>query len=136
MGWALSQIDGDGTFPRGEFTPDVGPYRAVAAQYGPCSMLIPSDETGTPIAAWCVVHTGSGFDAVAADADPRVRMLPDLPFDHVLTPPERNAIKNRANLIGVDTRFVLVSGDTVRQALRKLTDLLDTSWDPEAQVIS
>lgn len=134
MGWALSGILGNGAWTRPPWTDTTGPYRPAAASYGPILALIVSNTDGTPIATWCLVRTGTGYDTAAAGADARVRLLPDLSFDHVLTSPERAAIKNNADLIGA-TGLVLVAGDTVRVALKKLADMLDTTWDPEAQII-
>lgn len=127
-GWAISRVVGDGTFPRPPWDDTNGPWRAVAEEYGPCTVLIP------PGSSWAFVRYGDAFDAASADADPDVRVLPNLSMDHVLTNPEAGAINRHLDDFSI-SGVTISAGMTVRVVLRAITDALDVTWDPEAQVV-
>ena len=131
-GWAISLVYGDGTpaaMPRKPpDTATTGPFRPAADAYGSCIALIP------PGSSWALIRYGDDFDAVAADADPDVRVLPNLAYAHVLTAPERSAINRNLSDFAI-TGVTLTAGMTVRDAIRAIAAALDVTWNPEAQGI-
>lgn len=128
-GWALARVYGDGTaIPPREWTPTTGFYRPAGTQYGSFIALLP------PGSAWALVRYGDDYNEVLAGADPDIRILPNLAYDHVLTTQERNAINRNLSDFAI-TGVTLTSGMTVRQALRAIASTVDPTWDPEAQGI-
>jgi hypothetical protein len=129
-GWALARVYGNGNAPshREPDTSTTGPWRPATDGYGPFVCLIP------PGSQWALVRYGDAFDEVAAAANPDVRILPNLAYDHVLTVPERGAINRHLDDLGV-VGVSIVSGMTVLDAIRAIAESLDMSWDPESQAI-
>lgn len=108
-----------------------GPFRAVAQAYGDCRILIPARPDGTgPLSGWALVEFTGTVDAVAADADPDVRLFPDVGLDHVITAAQAASIADRLDHFGI-TGYPDPTGRTVRQVLRWVADRLDVTWRVE-----
>ncbi len=112
--WAISPIIGSGT---GE-----DPYRPLAATYATSWF-----GWSAPGLNWYLVRATAG-DLVAAEADSRITMFPDLAYTDVLTLAQRNWLINKCDALGQPSGWV-TAGITFGQALRTVGRWAQNNFD-------
>lgn len=116
--WAICQVIGSGTLE--------DPYRAAIDNYGDSTVLLPTNEDGTPKYGVALVLFDG--DTSRANNDNKVGLFPNTAETDALTNQQVNAIKNKLTAYGLPTTLVS-NGMTVGEAIDSIVNHLSPGFD-------